>query len=101
MEKITNFFSKINSYLDNNNLSNMLKNNSIGFSFKKWIGLMITAVFLYLQIAHWSDGNGIAFLTIDASLITSIVITHAVQQSKSNGKDNSIETPEDTGKQIL
>lgn len=100
MEKITNFFSKINSYLDNNNLSNMLKNNSIGFSFKKWIGLMITVVFLYLQIAHWSDGNGIAFLTIDAGLITSIVITQAVQNGK-NGKDGSGGVPDENGPQIL
>jgi len=58
-----------------------MKDNGKGWSYKKTIGLLITIIFLYLQNHHWSDGNGVAFLTIDASLITSIVITHAVQNS--------------------
>ena len=51
---------------------------------------MITVVFLYLQIVHWTDNNGSMFLTIDAGLITSIVITHAVQNTNKDKKDNEV-----------
>jgi hypothetical protein len=80
----------------------MMKNTSIGYSLKKVIALGITIVFCYLQIANWSDANGVSFLTIDAGLITSILITHAVQNGKNNseGEDETPNEPPPT-QQIL
>jgi hypothetical protein len=93
-DKIT----KLYSFFKDNDLTHMMKNNSIGYSLKKVIALIITIVFCYLQIINWSDANGVSFLTIDAGLITSILITNAVQ----NGKNNSNgETPNDNPPQEI
>lgn len=85
--KVKSFFGNIISFTKNHDINEMLKNTSLGYSLKKVITLMITATFLFLQVKHWSDSNGVSFLTIDAGLITSILITHAVQNGKST-QDN-------------
>jgi hypothetical protein len=81
--------SKLYSFIMGNDITHMMKNTSIGFSLKKVIATLITIVFCYLQIANWSDANGVSFLTIDAGLITSILITNAVQNGK-NSSDSEI-----------
>jgi hypothetical protein len=96
-----NKLTKLYSFIKDNDLTEMMKNTSIGYSLKKVIALVITIVFCYLQIANWSDANGVSFLTIDAGLITSILITHAVQNGKNNS-GNEDETPnEPPTQQIL
>jgi len=96
-----NKLTKLYSFIKDNDLTEMMKNTSIGYSLKKVIALIITIVFCYLQIANWSDANGVSFLTIDAGLITSILITHAVQNGKNNSESED-ETPnEPPTQQIL
>lgn len=93
-----NRLSKLYSFFKENDITDMMKNNMVGYSLKKVIVLGISIVFCYLQIANWSDANGVSFLTIDASLITSILITHAVQNGKNNQNG---ETPGDNPPQQI
>jgi hypothetical protein len=88
-----NKLTKLYSFFKDNDLTEMMKNTSIGYSLKKVIALIITIVFCYLQIANWSDANGVSFLTIDAGLITSILVTHAVQNGKNKSEDSDDEPP--------
>lgn len=69
---------KLVNFAGNNDLANMLKNNSLGYSNKKMVGTILSIGFIVLQFVHWSDPNGPAFLGIDAALITSIYVTHSV-----------------------
>jgi hypothetical protein len=71
-------FKKLATFAGNNDLANMLKNNTLGYSNKKVIGTIVTIGFMALQFLHWTDANGMGFLGIDAALITSIYVTHAV-----------------------
>lgn len=96
-----NKLNKLYSFFKDNDLTHMMKNNAIGYSLKKVIALGITIVFCYLQIANWSDANGVSFLTIDAGLITSILITHAVQNGKNGSDESDDETPNEPPTQQL
>ena len=93
-----NKLNKLYSFFKDSDITHMMKNDSIGYSLKKVIALGITIVFCYLQIKYWTEANGISFLTIDAGLITSILITNAVQTGKNNSDS---ETPKDNPTQIL
>jgi hypothetical protein len=95
-KKSSVFFKDFTKFVGNNDLTNMMKNNDKGFSMKKVVAMMISITFCYLQMHYWSDANGPTFLTIDAGLITSILITNAVQQGKVNSDTSSTQTSETT-----